>query len=215
MDEENKPDKAEPDGGDKPDRKDSAGRTPKPGEKPAARKPVKKGPSFVDLDDDDLAGVLRETFPDVLLSAQAFLDQSIYTVAFDSLFEVMDLLRRSPDCRFDYLVDLTALDYLGEAKRFCMVYHLFSHETNRLIRVKSRFAEPAPVPTMTPLWKTANWLEREVYDMFGIQFYGHPDLRRILLPDDWHGFPLRKDYDIKLQDQAWIKSHLRIRKVPE
>jgi NADH-quinone oxidoreductase subunit C len=213
MDKENKSGKAEPEGGDRPEENRSAGE--QPARSPAARRPVKKGPSYEDLEEDEQARSISGAIPGALLSAQAFLDQPIYTVAFESLFEVMDFLRNEPECRFDYLVDLTALDYLGDEKRFCMVYHLYSHETGRLIRVKSRFAEARPVPTVTPLWETANWLEREVYDMFGIQFHGHPDLRRILLPDDWHGFPLRKDYDIKLQDQAWIKSHLRIRKVPE
>jgi NADH-quinone oxidoreductase subunit C len=202
MDNKNKPEREKPEGLEPAARKTPAG------------KPVPRGPSYLEID-DELARLIREAKPGALLSAQSFLDQRIYTVDFESLFEVMELLHKDPECRFDYLVDLTALDYLGDEKRFCMVYHLYSYETGRLIRVKSRFAEFHTVPTVTPLWETANWLEREVYDMFGIQFHGHPDLRRILLPEDWHGFPLKKDYDMRLQDQAWIKSHLRIRKVPE
>ena len=109
---------------------------------------------------------------------------------------------------------MTALDYLGDEQRFCLVYQLYSYKLGRLIRIKTRAAEGEVVPSVSSIWKTADWLEREVYDLFGIEFSGHPDLRRILLPDDWHGYPLRKDYDIKLQDQAWISSHLKIRKTP-
>ena len=119
------------------------------------------------------------------------------------------------DCGFDYLVDLTALDYLGDDDRWCLVYHLFSHSSQLLVRVKSRLGEGAAASSVTPIWKSADWMEREVFDMFGIEFTGHPNLKRILLPEDWHGYPLRKDYDIKLQDQAWINKHLRIRKVPD
>lgn len=191
----------------------AADAAPKP-KAPVVKKPVKKVPTYEDLGDEALLRDLRDQFGQAVISGQAFLDQQIYTIAADSLTEVMVYLKDTPKWRFDYLVDLTALDYLGEPERFCMVYHLYSNPLGRLIRVKSRFREDAMVPSMSSVWQTANWMEREVYDMFGIEFLGHPDLKRILLPDDWHGYPLRKDYDIKLQDQEWISKHLRIRKTP-
>lgn len=179
----------------------------------APKKPVKKGPAYEDLEQDPLLEKLKENFPGAILSGQLFLGQRIYTISLDSLYEIMVYLRDSPEWSFDYLIDVTALDYLTDEKRFCMVYHLYSYKTGALIRIKSRAAEGEMVPSMTSIWKTGDWLEREVYDMFGIEFSGHPGLRRILLPEDWHGYPLRKDYDIKLQDQSWIKKHLKIRKV--
>ncbi len=179
------------------------------------RKRRKKGPSYEDLKDDAVLESLREQFPGEILSGQSFLGQSIYTVTPAALYDVMLALRDHSESPFDYLIDVSALDYLGDQERFLMIYHLYSYATKKLVRVKSRVREGDPVPSMTSIWKTADWLEREVYDMFGILFSGHPDLKRILLPDDWHGFPLRKDYDIKLQDQSWIRNHLKIRKTPD
>jgi len=174
----------------------------------------KKGLSYEDLKDDLLLQKLKEQFSDGILSGQSFLDQPIYTVSMECLRDVMVQLRDNPEWDFDYLIDVTALDYLGDEKRFCMVYHLYSNKHEKLIRIKARLTEEEVVPSVSSIWRTADWMEREVYDLFGIEFSGHPDLRRILLPDDWHGHPLRKDYDIKLQDQAWIKKHLRIEKTP-
>ncbi len=183
--------------------------------KPAPRKPAQRGPAYEDLEDDALLTDLKRRFPDSEITGQTFLGQPIYTVGVEVLYDVMLLLRDKPEWNFDYLVDLTALDYLPEPARFCLVYHLYSYPDGPLIRVKARVPEGEYAPSVTSIWATADWLEREVFDMFGIEFSGHPDLRRILLPEDWHGFPLRKDYDIKLQDQAWIRKHLRIRKVPD
>ncbi len=206
---------------------------PKPKARPARKRPVrkrpirkrplrkrrvrkrKKGPSYEDLKDDALLEGLKKQFPGEILSGQSFLGQSIYTVKPGVLYDVMLALRDHSESPFDYMIDVSALDYLGDQERFLMVYQLYSYATGRLLRVKSRFGEGDPVPSMTSIWKTADWLEREVYDMFGILFSGHPDMKRILLPEDWHGFPLRKDYDIKLQDQSWIRNHLKIRKTPD
>lgn len=199
----------------------------KPAAKPEGKKPAKpapkkrpprrpvKGPQYEDLDDsDELLTDLRERFPEAEISGQKFLEQPIYTVPAEDLFEVMVFLRDNPRWSFDYLVDLTLLDYLGDERRYCLVYHLYAYPDGPLIRIKSRLGEDEVAPSVTAIWQTADWLEREAYDMFGVEFSGHPDLRRILLPEDWHGHPLRKDYDIKLQDQSWIREHLRIRKVP-
>lgn len=198
-----------------PKGKETAPEKPAKPDKPAAKPAKKKGLAYEDLEDDALLGRLKEKFSDGILSGQSFLDQPTYTVSVDCLYDVMVELKDDPDSDFDYLVDLTALDYLGDDKRFCLVYHLYSYKHAKLIRVRSRIGEEEAAPSMTSLWKTAGWMEREVYDLFGIEFSGHDDLKRILLPDDWHGHPLRKDYDIKLQDQAWIKKHLHIRKTPE
>lgn len=213
MSEENKPGQPAPEApGTSPG---EAAKEATPKTAAAKKPPVKKGPSYEDLKDDPLLNDLRERFAGGILSGQSFLGQAIYTVALEVLADLMLYLRDSNDWAFNYLVDLTCLDYVSDEKRVCMVYHLYSHKTNQLIRVKARAAIDEMVPSMVSIWRTADWLEREAYDMFGVQFSGHPDLRRILLPDDWLGYPLRKDYDIKLQDQSWIRNHLRIRKVPE
>lgn len=180
---------------------------------PPKRRPIKKGPTYEDLENDEQVQVLREHFGDDLDSAQSFLGQKILTINPASLFDALSFLRE--ESNFDYLIDLTALDYQGEEKRWCLVYHLYSYSSGQFFRVKSRIGEGDVPDSVTPIWKVADWLEREIYDMFGIEFSGHPELKRILLPADWHGHPLRKDYDIKLQDQSWVKKHLKIRKIPE
>jgi NADH-quinone oxidoreductase subunit C len=107
----------------------------------------------------------------------------------------MRFLRDDPDCQFDMLTDVTAVDYLGEEPRFEMVYHLYSVPKNKRLRIKARVAESAPeIATLCELWPSANWMEREVWDLYGIRFTGHPDLRRILLYEEFQGHPLRKDY---------------------
>ena len=182
---------------------------------PAKAAKKKKGPTYEDLVDDPLLESLQEKFSEGILSGQSFLDQATYTVSLGVLYDVLIHLRDDTGSDYDYLVDLTALDYLGDETRFCMVYHLYSHPKKSFIRVRCGVAEGESVPSVISVWRTADWMEREVYDLFGIDFSGHPNLKRILLPDDWHGHPLRKDYDIKLQDQVWIKEHLQIRKTPE
>jgi NADH-quinone oxidoreductase subunit C len=184
-------------------------------DQPPARAAKKKGPTYEDLVDDPLLKILQEKFSEGILSGQSFLDQATYTVSLGVLYEVLLHLRDDAASDYDFLVDLTALDYLGDEKRFCLVYHLYSHKTKSLIRVRCGVAEGESAPSIISVWRTANWMEREVFDLFGVDFSGHPDLKRILLPDGWHGHPLRKDYDIKLQDQVWIREHLQIRKTPE
>jgi NADH-quinone oxidoreductase subunit C len=111
---------------------------------------------------------------------------------------------------FNYLVDETAVHFPQKALPFEMVWVLYSHSRNERMRVKASFADGEAAMTVTDLWPTANWLEREIFDMFGIKFQGHPDLRRILMPPDWVGHPLRKDHAINQQDEAWVKANLGI-----
>jgi NADH-quinone oxidoreductase subunit C len=132
-----------------------------------------------------------------------------YIVADSSLIpELLQVLRDQED--FDYCVDITAVHYPEREKQFEVVWILYSFPHNERIRVKASYAENESVPSAVPIWPAANWLEREVFDMFGIRFNGHPDLKRILLPDGWKGHPLRKDYGIIQQDQEWVQINLGI-----
>jgi NADH-quinone oxidoreductase subunit C len=113
----------------------------------------------------------------------------------ERLVEVMRFLRDDPALAFDMLMDVTCVDYLGETPRFEMVYHLYSLAKNQRLRIKARVPEtPCEIDTLCPLWPSANWMEREVWDLYGVRFTGHPDPRRLLLYEEFVGHPLRKDY---------------------
>jgi NADH/F420H2 dehydrogenase subunit C len=114
----------------------------------------------------------------------------------ESVVEVLRFLKTDAQCDYQFLSDLTATDEEVEP-RFEVVYHLYSQSKRNRIRVKTRVRENEECPTAIPVWPGANWAEREVWDMFGVKFTGHPDLRRILMDERWKGFPLRKDYPIR------------------
>ncbi|MFH0777550.1 MAG: NADH-quinone oxidoreductase subunit C [Candidatus Eisenbacteria bacterium] len=119
-------------------------------------------------------------------------------IAGEMITKAAALLRDDPDLRYDFLSDLCGVDWPERAERFEVVYHLYSTKHNSRLRLKVRLSEHDPsLPSVSQIWPTANWHEREAYDMFGIQFTGHPDLRRILNPDDFSGFPLRKDFPVR------------------
>jgi NADH-quinone oxidoreductase subunit C len=111
--------------------------------------------------------------------------------------QLLDVARHLRSTGFDFCSDVTASDWPQRPQRFDLVYSLYSTRDRRRLRVKVRAAEQEPVPSVTGIWPSANWLEREVYDMFGVAFTGHPDLRRILMPEDWQGYPQRKDYPLE------------------
>ena len=133
------------------------------------------------------------------LTQTTFRDNSRVSVAADKLVPLLETLKNSHG--FSMLVDITAIDYLeyeGATDRFGVVYCLLNMTSGERLIVKTFVNDPSPaLPTVTTLWMGADWMEREVYDMFGITFTGHPDLRRILMPDEFTAFPLRKDYPIK------------------
>jgi len=132
-----------------------------------------------------------------------------YLIADPSIvIELLQVLRDGE--QFDYCVDITAVHYPEREKQFDVIWILYSFPKNERIRVKTMIADGENVRSVVSIWATANWLEREVYDMFGIRFDGHPDLKRILLPDGWKGYPLRKDYGIIQQDQEWVQANLGI-----
>jgi len=142
------------------------------------------------------------------LEAQTYLGQNYFTVDRSLIPDFLRLLRDEE--QFDYCVDLTAVHYPKREKQFDIFWILYSFPRNERVRVKTQIADGESLPSSVPIWPTANWLEREVYDMFGIKFDGHPDLKRILLPDGWKGFPLRKDYGILQQDSEWVQINLGI-----
>ncbi|MDO8462086.1 MAG: NADH-quinone oxidoreductase subunit C [Deltaproteobacteria bacterium] len=136
-----------------------------------------------------------EQFPFEILEKGKALGDLTIVVSREKISEVLRFLRDAEGYRFDLLVDLSAVDFPNREERFEVIYHLYSTSENHRLRVKVRlpFEEPM-IDSATDLWKAANWYEREVYDMFGIRFNGHPNLKRLLLPDGFEGHPLRKDY---------------------
>jgi NADH-quinone oxidoreductase subunit C len=142
------------------------------------------------------------------LEAQSYLGQNYLSVDRSLIPDILRLLRDEE--QYDYCVDVTAAHYPNREKQFDVIWILYSFARNERVRVKTQIADGASIPSAVAIWATANWLEREVYDMFGITFDGHPDLKRILLPDGWKGYPLRKDYGILQQDQEWVQINLGI-----
>jgi NADH-quinone oxidoreductase subunit C len=122
--------------------------------------------------------------------------------------EILQVLRNEE--QFDYCVDITSVHCPKREKQFDVVWILYSFARNERIRVTTQILDGESLPSSVPIWPTANWLEREVYDMFGIKFDGHPDMKRILLPEGWKGHPLRKDYGILQQDNEWVQINLGI-----
>ncbi len=142
------------------------------------------------------------------IDALTYLGQNYLNVDRSLIPDILRLLRDEE--QFDYCVDITAVHYPKRERQFDVVWILYSFPRNERLRVKTQIADGASIPSVVSIWPTANWLEREVYDMFGIQFDGHPDLKRILLPDGWKGHPLRKDYGILQQDKEWVQVNLGI-----
>jgi NADH-quinone oxidoreductase subunit C len=144
----------------------------------------------------DPLAALRTAFPDAVEEVVEFRGDNTIYITPEKIAEVAAYLRDTDGLRFNFLVDVVGVDYYPDAPRFAVVYHLYSMLYNMKIRLKVRVNEDEPVPSVTPLFPGANWQEREVYDMFGIPFSDHPDLRRILMPPDWDGYPQRKDYPL-------------------
>jgi NADH-quinone oxidoreductase subunit C len=143
-----------------------------------------------------------------------------WTIVLDSprLVEVATHLRDAPGALFNFCSDVTASDWPARPQRFDVVYSLYSIPLRQRVRLKVHASDGEAVPSVTGVWPSANWLEREVFDLFGIRFSGHPDLRRILMPDDWQGHPQRKDYPLEGPGELLIEDPvdwLRVRHARE
>jgi NADH-quinone oxidoreductase subunit C len=182
--------------------------TPAAPPKAVAPAPPKPPVSLQTPLNNELVARFRAKFGAALQDAIEDRKQAILLVDRERLAEIALHLRDEE--KFEMLTDLTAVDWPKREKRFDVVLNLYSFAKNERLRLKVHAADGEKVPSVVGVWPTANWLEREVFDMFGIVFAGHPDLKRILLPDEWQGYPLRKDYDILQQDTAWVRENLGI-----
>jgi NADH-quinone oxidoreductase subunit C len=158
--------------------------------------------------DSDLAREVKDRFGERISETSTYLGQNFIVAKPEAAIPVLEYLKLELD--FDYLVDVTAVDWPKRAERFDLVYIVYSFARNERVRIKTFIADGFKPETAVGVHLTANWLEREVFDMFGIEFAGHPDMRRILLPEEWQGYPLRKEYGILQQDQRWVQENLSI-----
>jgi NADH-quinone oxidoreductase subunit C len=198
--------------------KQAAGDKPSPAQPGAAatagapKAPVKKkeeGPKPTDAAGHALVKRLRERLKDAVLEASEFLGQLSIRIAPTRIVEVCDTLKRDRQTPFNFLSDLTCVHTPErEDAPFEIVYNLYSIAGNERVRLKVAVTDTEGVESVTSVWPTANWMEREVYDLFGVAFHNHPDLRRILLPEDWEGHPLRKEYPLEFIENNWTAKHL-------
>jgi NADH-quinone oxidoreductase subunit C len=151
---------------------------------------------------------LKEQFATDVLAVQEYREETTVTVNKQSIVAICRFMRDTGG--FNLLSDLCGVDYLGKKEqRFMVVYNMYNLTTKERIRIKAPVAEEeASIDTVSTVWSTANWLERECWDLFGITFNGHPDLRRILMAEDWEGHPLRKDYPLQGPDREPYKGRL-------
>ena len=189
-----------------------AGQPGAPAAPGAPKPPVKKkeeGPKPTDAADHALVKRLKAQFGEAIGDAAEFIGQLSVYVDRARIVEVCDFLKRDEKTPFDYLSDLTCVHYPDRGETaFEIVYNLFSIPTNERVRLKVKTSEAEAIDSVTGVWPAANWLEREVFDLFGIRFANHPDLRRLLLPPDWEGYPLRKDFPLEFVENAWTERHL-------
>jgi NADH-quinone oxidoreductase subunit C len=172
-----------------------SGAPPKPAAAPAAAAAAKKGPVATDASQKPLVVSLAAAVSGAVLSAKEFVSETTVDVALE---KIVDACRHLKNESFTYLVDLTAVDWKDRQPRFDVVYYLHSFQrNNERIRLKVKVKEGEACPSVTAAFETANWMEREVFDLFGIPFANHPDLRRILTWEGFNGHPLRKDFPVE------------------
>lgn len=150
------------------------------------------------MDLDSQVSILKEKFPRSVLDVFTFRGETTLLLRAEDILPICRFLHDAPDLSYDYLTDLCGGDYHPREPRFEVVYHLCAMKNRQRLRLKVHLPAKNPcLSSVTSVWKAANWMEREAFDMFGITFDGHPDLRRILLTPEWEGHPLRKDYPLQ------------------
>lgn len=152
------------------------------------------------MDNNSILGKIKSKYTDAIIETVEFRGELTVVIKKEILVEICKFLRDDPDLRFDHLSDVSGVDFLERNPRFDISYHMYSIPKNHRLRLKVRVNEDETVTSVTSVWSTANWHEREIFDMFGVKFDNHPDLRRILMSDDWVGHPLRKDYPLGYEE---------------
>jgi NADH-quinone oxidoreductase subunit C len=190
--------------------------TASPGAAPVApgapKAPVKKkeeGPKPTDAANHPLVKKIGQRFGGAVIEASEFIGQLSIRLDGTRIVEVCDFLKRDAETPFNFLSDLTCVHFPDRAEApFDVIYNLYSITANERVRLKVATDEETGVGSVSSVWPTANWMEREVFDLFGVPFGNHPDLRRILLPPDWEGHPLRKEYPLEFIENNWTTKHL-------
>jgi NADH-quinone oxidoreductase subunit C len=162
------------------------------------------------VDAASIINVLTPLIPSAGFEIGPSIDFATVYVPREHLVAACDVLKTEPSLRFTTIIEITATDYFPRSPRYEVVYHLLSVANRQRVRLKVRVPEGATVPTVQGVWAGAGWPEREVWDMFGIVFDGHPDLRRLLMPEDWDGHPLRKDYPVQIRKGAQTYAPLEV-----
>ena len=203
-------------------KKPAAAARPRPKPRPKAPPEPPKAPEDqAPPDGAELPGVVtavQNGVPGAVRQVSFWVGDWTIIVAAERLLDVMRFLKDDAATAFDYCSDVTAADWPPREKRFDVIYCLYSTRLRHRIRVKVRVGEEDPVESVTPLWPAADWLEREVYDQFGINIVHHPDLRRILMPEQWQGHPQRKDYPLEGPGELLMENPqdwLRVRNLPD
>ena len=184
-----------------------------PAKKPAApaKKPAPpKAPAGMEVEpwEGPIPDGLKRRFSEAIRECSVYRGQPFAVADLSSVIPILEYLKLEED--FDYLVDITAVDYPKKEARFEVIWILYSFEKNLRRRIKAAAGEGEKPRTAVEVYPTANWLEREIFDMFGVEFEDHPNMTRILMPDGWQGHPLRKDYPILQQDADWVRENLHI-----
>jgi NADH-quinone oxidoreductase subunit C len=175
-------------------------------------------PAPADLAVPKSIGAVHAAFPGAVERVSYWVGDWTIIIPADKLLDIGRFLRDTPEFAFDFCSDVTAADYPSRPQRFDVIYCLYSMKHRTRLRIKVRAGDRDPVPSVTSLWPAANWLEREVYDLFGVNFTGHPDRRRILMPEDWQGHPQRKDYPLEGPGELLMENPLdwlRLRQAKE
>ena len=202
--------------------KPAAAAKPRPKPKPKAPPEPPKAPEDQAPPDGmeipAMVAALQNGVSGAVLKVSFWVGDWTVIVATDRLLDVMQFLRDDAATAFDYCSDVTAADWPPREKRFDVVYCLYSTRLRQRIRVKVRVGEEDPVESVTGLWPAADWLEREVFDQFGVNIVNHPNLRRILMPEQWQGHPQRKDYPLEGPGELLMENPqdwLRVRNLPD
>jgi NADH-quinone oxidoreductase subunit C len=160
---------------------------------------------------NNLIEKIKEKCSNKIVDIQICKNNIILLIKPEDIVMACRILHDDEDLAYDYISCISGVDYLGKEPRFMMVYHIYSMKNKNRLTINVNVPENYSVPSVSSIWTGANWFEREIFDMYGIKFSGHPDLKRILMPDDWKGYPLRKDYPLEgyipakwtKQDRPW------------